>query len=72
MLDARLKGQFSRPIRGLAFCCVWQGRCYWEQMKILTVSDKVDELLYSSAIKRLFSAVDLRIEAIENPDLIAL
>lgn len=28
-------------------------------MKILTVSDKVDELLYSPAIKRLFSDVDV-------------
>jgi Icc-related predicted phosphoesterase len=28
-------------------------------IKILSVSDKVDELLYSSAIKRLFSDVDL-------------
>ena len=28
-------------------------------IKILSVSDKVDELLYSSAIKRLFGDVDL-------------
>ena len=28
-------------------------------MKVLTVSDKVDELVYSSAIQRLFGDVDL-------------
>lgn len=45
--------------RELAFCCVACGWSLGCSMKILAISDKVDELLYSPAIKHLFADVDL-------------